>query len=152
MTNNHTTASEVVAALAERIASISRPNGFETDIGLRLFRGRRAVDESAVPCSVLIEGDDSVLDQTGRLPVVKLRQRYVLAAYVACDANNPNDAAHAAIRDLKRAIFGGAPNLGGKVLVVTYQGRDIGPRADGVPVVFVTVEVDVDYVEDLRNP
>ncbi|MBS4019904.1 MAG: hypothetical protein KGZ68_16915, partial [Dechloromonas sp.] len=67
-------------------------------------------------------------------------------------ANDPNDAAHEAIRDIKRAIFAGDGNFGGRVLKVTYAGRDIGPRADGVPVVFVTVDIDVDYVEDLTNP
>ena len=148
----YTTAQQVADGVAERIALISTANGYETDIGQRLFKGRRAVDESAVPCSVLIEGNDTPVDRPGRLPAVSIKQRYVIAAYVACDPNNPNVAAHAAIRDIKRAMFNGDGNFGGKVLKVTYQGRDIGPRADGVPVVFVTVEIDVDYVEDLTNP
>lgn len=148
----YTKASEVAAGVAARIAAITKANGYETDIGLRLFKGRRNVDESAVPCAVLIEGADSPTDRPGKLPTASITQRFVIAAYVHCDANNPNDAAHEAIRDIKRAIFAGDGNFGGKVLKVSYAGRDIGPRADGVPVVFVTVDIDVDYVEDLTNP
>ena len=148
----YTTSQAVADGVAERLALITKANGYETDIGTRLFKGRRAVDESAVPCCVLIEGNDTPTDRPGRLPAVSIRQRYVIAAYVTCDPNNPNDAAHEAIRDIKRAMFNGDGNFGGKVLKVTYAGRDIGPRADGVPVVFVTVDVDVDYVEDLTNP
>jgi hypothetical protein len=71
---------------------------------------------------------------------------------VSCDPNHPNDAAHAAIRDIKRAMFAGDGNFGGRVLKVSYQGRDIGPRVDGEPVVYVQVTIDIDYVEDLTNP
>jgi hypothetical protein len=148
----YTKSSEVAAAIATRITQIKVADGYETDIGLRVFRGRRNVDESAVPCAVLIEGTDVPTDRPGRLPSVKVQQRFVIAAYVHCDVNNPNDAAHAAARDIKRVIFSGDTTLGGKALAVSYQGKDIGPRADGVPVVFVTVEIDVEYVEDLTNP
>jgi hypothetical protein len=147
-----TKASEVAANIATRIAAINVLGGYETDIGARVFRGRRNVDESAVPCAVIIEGTDTPTDRPGKLPTVSITQRYVIAAYLTCDPNNPNDAAHAAIRDIKKAIFNGDGDFGGKVLRVSYRGRDIGPRADGVPVVFVTVDIDVDYVEDLTNP
>jgi hypothetical protein len=147
-----TKASEVATNIATRIGTIRVTGGFETDVGSRVFRGRRNVDESAVPCAVIIEGNDTPTDRPGKLPTVSISQRYVIAAYLSCDPNNPNDAAHAAIRDIKKAIFDGDGDFGGKVLRVSYRGRDIGPRADGVPVVFVTVDIDVDYVEDLTNP
>ena len=143
---------DVSAAIYSRIAGITKANGAETDIGTRVFRGRRNVDESAIPCAVVIEGLDEPLDRPGKLPTASIVQRYVIAAYVPCDPNNPNDAAHQAVRDIKRAIFAGDGNFGGRVLKVTYQGRDIGPRADGLPIVFVTVDIDVEYVEDLTNP
>ena len=100
----------------------------------------------------VIEGNDTPRDRPGRIPAVSITQRFVLAAYVPCDADNPNDAAHAAVRDIKRAIFKDGGSWGHKVSRVSYQGRDIGPRADGRPIVFVTVDIDVDYVEDLTNP
>lgn len=148
----YTTAASIAAELFARASSIAIANGFETDIGLRVFRGRKNVDEQMIPCSVIIEGNDSPQDRPGRLPAASIRQRYVLAAYTNCDPDHPNDAAHAAIRDIKRAIFKDGGNLGGKVMKVTYAGRDIGPRIDGYPAVFVTVTLDVEYVEDLTNP
>ena len=140
--NIYSKASEVAAGVYARITAITKANGCETDIGLRVFRGRRNVDESVVPCAVLIEGNDVPTARAGnKIPSVSITQRYVVAAYVPCDADNPNDAAHAAIRDIKRAMFTGEGNFGGRVMKVTYVGRDIGPRADGVPIVFVSANL-----------
>lgn len=145
-------ASEIAADLFARVQGITTTKGSETNIGTRVFRGRRNVDETQVPCVVVIEGNDTPRDRPGRLPAASITQRFVLAAYVPCDPDNPNDAAHAALRDIKRAIFKDGGSWGGKVSRVSYMGRDIGPRADGRPIVFVTVDIDVDYVEDLTNP
>lgn len=152
MTSPYTKASEVSQALYQRLLTVTKANGSETEIGATVYRGRRNVDESTVPCCVLIEGPDTPTDRPGRLPSVAITQRYVVAAYLPCDPNNPNDAAHAAIRDIKRAMFAGDGNLGGRALRISYRGRDIGPRADGLPIVFVSVDLDVEFVEDLTNP
>lgn len=145
-------AADIAAELATRMQGITVASGSETDIGLRVFRGRKNVDEKMIPCAVIIEGTDTPTDRPGRLPCAAIRQRYVLAAYAPCDVDNPNDAAHAVIRDIKRALFKDGGNLGGKVHKISYVGRDIGPRMDGYPAVFATVNIDVDYVEDLTNP
>ena len=147
-----TKASEISAELFARMQRITVANGSETNIGAHVFRGRRNVDETQVPCAVVIEGNDTPRDRPGRLPSVSITQRFVLAAYVPCDPDNPNDAAHAAVRDIKRALFTDGGSWGTQVSRVSYRGRDIGPRADGRPIVFVTVDIDVDYVEDLTNP
>jgi hypothetical protein len=145
--------SDISDAIVDKLEGITKANGAETDIGLRTYRGRRNVDETAVPCVVLIEGPDSVTDRPGKLPTVAVTQRYVIAAYVhVASIDNPNVEASAAVRDIKRAIFAGDGDFGGRVLKVSYKGRDIGPRADGLPIVFVTVDIDVEYVEDLTNP
>lgn len=148
----YTKFSEISAELTTRLQAITVANGCETDIGLRVYRGRRNVDESSVPCAVVIVAGDSVKDRPGRLPAIAVQQRFVLAAYVPCDADNPNDAADAAVRDMKRALFKDGGSWSGKVQQVNYAGRDIGPRADGRPIVFVTMDIDVLYVEDLTNP
>lgn len=148
----YTKSADIAAHLSARLAGITKATGAETDLGVTVFRGRRNVEESHVPCSVLIEGNDSVTDRPGRLPAAAITQRYVIAAYVPCDADHPNDAAHAAVRDIKRAIFTTGTTLEGRALRVLYKGRDIGPRADSRPIVFVTVDIDVEFVEDLTNP
>lgn len=145
-------AEDVAKALSDRIQTISVANGFETDIGLRVFRGRRSVDEDHIPCAVIIEGADKATGRPGRVPTAEITQPYTVVAYVPCDEDHPNDAAHAAIRDIKRAIFSGAPSWSTSVKTVDYRGRDIGPRADTALIVFASVDIEVVYVEDLTNP
>jgi hypothetical protein len=149
------TAEAVSDALLARCAPITVANGYETDMGLRHFRGARRVDETMLPCTVLIEGDEDP-SRVGTRTSIKTRRKFALLAYVPCDAQNPNVAAHAAIRDMKRAIFtlNGAADwtLGGQVRDVVYLGSEIAARADGQKFVVAAVEVELEYVEDLALP
>jgi len=108
-----------------------------------------------IPCAVLLEGDD-VPDRANVVTSYNLVQRYVLLAYVPCELDHPNRAAHAAIRDMKRAMFltGGKPDpyWGRSIKSIEYLGRDIGPRADGEKFVLAIIEVAVTYVENLAAP
>jgi hypothetical protein len=103
-----------------------------------------------VPCSVIIEGEDRPGDNVGR-EEIKITQNYVLGGYVRCDPDHPNDAAHLVIKDIKKVLFGQGPRLGGLVRSISYTGRDIGPRADGVPIVFAVVHVSIEYAECLAD-
>lgn len=145
-------AEEIAMLIFSRMQQITVANGAETDIGLTVYRGKRKVDDNEAPCCVLVEGPDTPVDRPGKLPTSTIKQTYILVGYLDCDADNPNDAAHKIIRDFKRAIFKGDGTLGGQVMKVNYQGRDIGPRADGVNVVTALIEIVVDYVENLTDP
>lgn len=148
-------AEDVAEEIATRISAISIANGCETDIGLRLMRGRRKMPgDDEPPCSVLIEGGDELDDNAGRSQTarIKVRQTYMIDGFDRCDPDNPNTKAHAMIRDIKRALFKGDRNFGGKVFEVAYLGRDIGPRPDGVALVQVRVMIEVSFAEDLANP
>lgn len=146
-------AEDIALLIQSRIAQITEANGYETDIGSRVLRGARKVDDSWVPCAVLIEGMDKVENgPSSKTASAKVEQHYVLGGYTRCDAQNPNDAAHKIIRDLKKAIFSDGTTLGGKVAKVEYKGRDIGPRTDGINIVFAIVEIAVTYVENLGEP
>lgn len=143
--------------LSDRLLTRTAALGAETDLGRKVFRGRRVIDDDSIPCTAVIEGTDEVEENDSRHTVqAKVTQQYVLLAYVPCDPLHPNDAAHAALRDLKRAVFttGGVPDrtLGGRVVRVRYRGRDIGPRADGAAFVVASLEVTVEYVENLATP
>jgi hypothetical protein len=149
------TAESVAKLVAARMANIRIANGCETDIGQTVFRGRRKIDDDQVGtgCVSIVEGDDTISQEVGgRVAQVALQQKYGLVAYVPCDPDHPNDAAHAAIRDLKRAIFAGDATFGQQVRKVVYTGRLIGARADGAAIVQVLVEIGVDYVETLSAP
>lgn len=148
-------AEDIGEELKARLATRTIAQGAETDLGAKVYLGRRHVDDTMIPCSVVIEGDD-VPARGNVKTAVQLDQRYVIFAYVPCDPNNPNTAAHKAIRDMKRALFNtaGVPDntLGRKVREVAYLGRDIGPRSDGAAFVLAAIEVGVEYVEHLSNP
>lgn len=152
MTQMLQSAEDIALEISARMATITEANDYETNIGSTVYRGKRKVEDDATPCSVLVEGADTVTDRPGKLPSAAISQAYVLGGYKACDPDNPNDAAHAMIRDLKKAMFRDGGNFGGKVRKVDYRGRDIGPRTDGVAIVFALIEIAVEYVEDLTNP
>jgi hypothetical protein len=150
-------ADAIGALIQSRVQTRTVANGAETNLGVKVYRGRRAIDDDMMPCSSVIEAEDTILQADGqRRADVKVDRRVSVHAFVACDPNNPNVAAHAAIRDIKRALFStdGKPDttLGGAVVKLTYLGSDIGTRADGASFVSAIVDVAVTYVENLANP
>lgn len=148
-------ADDLGAYLTSILSEIKVVNGYETDIGSLVYRGKLKHDEDRIPYCTIVEGEDRPLDQ-GQ-DQVAISQQYAVGAYLQCDPDNPNDAAHKAIRDIKRVIFarGEGParaRLGNKVKNVKYLGKDIGPRADGMAIVFAVVHFEVEYVEHLVPP
>lgn len=161
MSKTLTRARDVAIHLTELMAGITTANGYETDLGVRVFRGKRKIDDTHVPCAVIIEGEDKPGGEQGR-GSQQVTQSYVLGGYAECDADHPNDTAHQIISDIKKAVFtnteatraeqiNGTTSFGGRVKSVTYRGRDIGPRTDGVPIVFAVVHIDVVFVEQLAK-
>lgn len=149
-----TKSKELGAFLTDVLAQIRVANGYRTDIGARVFRGKLKQDKDQMPYAVLIEGEDRPADQGVAQAVII--QQYAVGAYLACDADNPNDAAHDAIHDIKRAIFSqgegpGRPRLGNRVKDVRYLGKDIGPRADGEASVFAVVHFECRFTETLHD-
>lgn len=141
-----TIANEITA----RLAAISIANGYNTEIGARVYRGKRRLVEDDVPGCVLIEGDD--IPQGDALRSVSIEQRYIIEAHAQCDVNNPNDMAHLLIADMKKAIFSVDPSFGRMVKRIAYKGRTISPREDGTAIVAAGIEIAVWFVEDLTSP
>lgn len=153
-------ASDIAANIAAQLARITIANGFQTDIGARVFRGRVKLEMAELPCVVLVEGDEKPLDEAGgsKLPAtikpasISLQQTFYVEGHVSCDVDHPNDAAHQIVADIKRAIFSGDRSFGGKVRFVRYAGRSINRREDGLPAIAAAIAFTVDYAEDLTNP
>lgn len=148
-------ANDIAMAVFSRLENITVANGFATDIGLKVFRGRKRLDESHIPCAVIIERPDTPEKQSSqRDPVAKIGQKYVLEGHAACDPDNPNDMGHKIVADIKKAIWEEKLTFGAdqKVYAVMYEGKTISPREDGVAVVSAAVEISVEFVETLSNP
>lgn len=152
MSNLLNTASDVAVELARRMALVTTANGYLTNAGTRVLRGRRRIDDGQVPCIVIAEGLDQVSQHQSRMAMAEIEQTYILIAYDECHPDHPNDKAHSLLKDLKRAVFADGVTLGGKVRKVEYKGRDIGPRSDGVGIVCASIEIEVRFIEDLTNP
>jgi hypothetical protein len=153
-------ASEVALAIDAILKTITVANGYQTDIGNTVFRGKLKIAEDDVPCVVLDEGGDKIKADASnanmpgniKLKPVLLLQRYHVSGHTTCDTDNPNDAAHLMLEDIKRAIFGGDRTLGGAVRNIYYVGRDIGRREDGLALVAAVVAFDCEFAEDLTSP
>lgn len=155
--------SDISQHLAEIMAGVTTAAGYKTDIGVKVFRGKWKHDEDSVPYSVVFEGDDDVQNHTN-IRDVAVRQEFILAGYVECDPDNPNDAASDVVADIKRAIFtsdlvpapavAGNRGLGaGRVKSVSYLGKQIGARSDGSDKTFVygVVRISILFAEDLTD-
>lgn len=145
------TADKIAAELAARLAQITIANGYQTDIGLRVYDGRRNLDESHMPCVVMVEDDD---DPAGmQAPNGKTAMPWLLEGHTACDPDHPNVAARKIVADLKKAVFSGDLTFGDKRAVACrYGGRSIAPRVDGLALVSASVTIIVDVVENLAAP
>lgn len=142
-----TIADTLAADLAGRLANITIANGYATDIGLRVFEGRRRLDESHIPCVVIVEGEDSPAAQ--QMGKIKNVARYAVEGVAACDADNPNVVGRAIVADIKKAIWGGDITFGRTVVSLEYLGRTIAPREDGQETVSAAVEFSLSYAETL---
>lgn len=142
-------AKNMAAYIATLLSDIRTANGYSTEIGRLVLRGRRSLEDRHNPCVVLHEGDDTPKDDT--LKNVILRQEYIVEAHHTCDPDNPNDIAHDMIADIKKAIWKD-PTWGGAVRQIYYRGRGMQPREDGLTVVSAFVRFAVEYADNLQNP
>lgn len=149
MNENH--AKKVEQAFAARLSLILTGSGFRTDIGSRVFRGRRKIDPDQIPCVVIVGGDDTITAQ--KRGEVLLDQRYIIEAHCTCDPDNPNDAALDMIADIKRVMWGKEEDksFGGLVKDLNYSGRIISPREDGSSLVAAGVELTASFSETLGD-
>ncbi len=140
-------ADTLAAELAARISAITVANGYATDIGLRVFEGRRRLDESHIPCAVIVEGDDAPSGQ--QIGKIKNVARYAVEGIAPCDADHPNVAGRAIVADIKKAIWGGDITFGRTIVSLDYIGRTIAPRDDGLETVSAAVEFSLSFAETL---
>lgn len=145
-------ASDLAIALTTKLETILIANGFETDIGARVFRGKASINIEHLPCIVLVEEHDNVIEVKQTQAVVE--QHYVIEGHAECDPDYPNDTAHLILADLKRAVFSGDRTFGNAVKPsgLKYVTRAIGIREDGSKICAASIEISMLFVEDMLNP
>lgn len=150
-------AKDVAEYMHGLVCGVTKQNGYLTDIGSRVFRGRIALDDSCPPCITIIETTDNSDDVTANGTNVVISQRFVFEAALPCDPDNPNDAAHDAISDLMRSVFQhvdprSSGTVGRAVSRIDYISKNIVPRKEGTGFVSASITVNAKYNFDLKNP
>ena len=149
---------DILEALRARLGQIRLADGYATDIGATVFRGRRAISPDHPPCCSIFEHEDEIEKQspgTGAIhtaPVAFESLPVSIEAHAACDPDHPNVTAHAMVADIKRAIFGGDLTWGTLATHTQYVGRNVGDRDAGTDIAFAQVLIKIGCVEDLANP
>lgn len=149
---------DIIEALRDRLSLIRIANGYASDIGATVFRGRRSISLDHLPCCSIMEAEDEIEKQspgTGAVhtaPVVFATLPVTIEAHATCDPDHPNVTAHALVADIKRAIFSGDLTFGNLATHTQYIGRNVGDRESGTDVAFAQVLIKIGCVEDLANP
>lgn len=146
-------AAALALVITQRVQQITLANGYATNIGDRVFRGKGSLNAEDLPCIVLVEGDETVADQKGAK--INSSVVFMLEGHDVCDPDQPNDKAHQIIADLKRAVFSGDLTLDGKLKdkqQIDYRGRTIGARPEGGDIIAASIAFAITMVDDLAAP
>ncbi|THF61396.1 hypothetical protein E6C76_20145 [Pseudothauera nasutitermitis] len=158
MSGHVSKAAAIAAAAADRLATITLANGYHTDAGQRIYRGRAVLDLEDLPAIVLYEEEDLVDRQRagaagqGEAVDIIIGLPFTIEATAACDPLHPNVTGHALVADIKRCLFSGDLLWGGLATGTLYVGRTLHPRDDGAGFVRATVQIRVTYSEFLDAP
>ena len=142
---------DIAEALRARLETIRTANGYATEAGQYVYRGRRSLDPGHLPALVLHEGEDQIQQQSNRQISAGLPFTIQATARVA-SADHPNITAHDLVADIQRCIFADDLALDGITGQMLYEGRTIGDREDGSNIITATVMIQVPFVQDLANP
>jgi hypothetical protein len=155
---------KVLSHFETLLAGITVSNGYETDIGQRVFRARRRLDPEDLPCLVFWDGgedpqaDDRGDTNTGGRSAMVLEQRIVVQAYVLANQAQTGTQLGKAKADIKKRICGSAQrgvfvNGEGKAQgILAYLGATPSPRDDGDASEGVEITFAVTYPERYGDP
>lgn len=157
-----TIAQRIALVLATRLAQIKVVNGYETDAGLRVYRGRvitSSDDLEAGPVVVLYPRHNADTETPVEGLETKVRNELrlsVIGQAIPEDADHPLDLGFALMGDIKRALFQTlAPVIeAGERIGETpeYAGSRLALPEPGEQTVVAAVDVTVRYFETRGNP
>lgn len=140
-------------AFQARLSQILIANNFETDAGANVFRGLLDfTHDDPIPALSIIEQDIEVIEGEEN-PSSLLTLPIVVMGWAKADRDNPSDAAHQLIADIKKGLFlQNERTIGDDAQDLEYRGRTIFQREPGSKTIFVTVSCRVRFVEIYGDP
>lgn len=99
---------DLLLAIQARLETISPANGYQTDIGARVLIDPDAADMSneAAPVTRLFETEAENISQQPNRNQCLMKTLFIIETQHAVEGVNPTEAAHMAIADIIRAVFG----------------------------------------------
>ena len=144
---------QIINAVAARLALITTGNGFITDAGTTVFRGRVYLTQHdpQPALSVFLTTADI---QTGEESRDYLTNDILVVGGIAkTNKTNPADIAFDMIADVKRALYlQDERSLGGLVQDITFRRRTFDQPQDGAEYIIFNIESSIRYPERYGDP
>ena len=144
---------QIIQALIAQLATISIANGYETELGNRIARGKRqAPKKDELPAIVIREGK-ATTDATVNAGFDATTLRVELAARDRFDESIENSygRANKMLADMVKAL-GNDPTLGGLTIDTTVVEDNIGVEDKEFSIAGVDVSVDIKFRTFHLNP
>jgi hypothetical protein len=150
---------QIVDAIALRLAAITQDNGYATNAGARVHKGREHIGDdefsAAAPdaLTVLWDSEQKTSELVG-CPTVNLAGDFAVVAWLMpTDTSASAAAIDAIVRDIKRALFraDADPTLKNITSGFEYVGAYMVPRLDGLRSARVALELHVTWRDALDN-
>lgn len=127
-----TIAEQIIAALKSRAETIFIANGYRTDAGAHVFRGRQSLDVDDLPCVILWPGEMTEIERHVGSTRARWELAIVIEAVITADPNAPGTLADALCADLMLGLVGELDEtLGGLTTALHIDGLRTDPRDDG---------------------
>ncbi|MGB1560802.1 MAG: hypothetical protein ACPHN2_04810 [Sinimarinibacterium flocculans] len=155
MTN--ATVVQIVDAIALRLAAITQDNGYATNAGARVYKGREHIgDDEFSPeapdaLTVLWDGEQKISELVGCATVNLAGDFAIVAWLMPQDPTTSAAAIDAIVRDAKRALFraDADPTLTTITSGFEYMGAYMVPRLDGLRSARAALELRVTWRDAL---
>lgn len=144
----------IILEVSSRCLQVKVVNGFHTDAGLYVFRGRTSfnADVDPFPCMSIFAHEDDPIDNT-HADRLDLTLNISVEIHSLVNSNNPLDLSEDLVADVKKAVLLlGNRNMGGLCEDIRYAGRRELVTEDGSNIASVQVHFEVRYPELYGDP
>lgn len=153
MENELSIAERVIEAAVCRLREVVEANGFRTNAGLRVFRARRSVSLTELPCFVVWEGDEASLNDTGSgaRDSMSMQLAVRVSAFVKAGQADTGRMLGLVKADAKKALLINKGEIAGGC-AIAYRSATPSPREDGDESESVDLNFEVTYQEGYGDP
>lgn len=154
--NMDSIAERALAEVARRLESITVANGYSTDAGLRVFRARRSISKTDLPCVVVWAGQEAIENGDGSHLAYSVVLSIIVDGHVMANQLTTGKTVEGLRADIKRAVLsdrsGALSDSVGNIGLLAILSSDGAPRDDGGESETVAVQFSASYREAHGNP